>query len=189
MKLYSIGLLFAFLLTGTLSAQNINIGIKGGLNSYNITPGDFNPKTGIHLGLLGHIHMTDQIGLQPEIYYSAQGAKFGNSSNSLNLDYINIPLLLQYMFDNGFRVQAGPQLGLLMNAKSVTGSTEVDVKNDFKSIDVGIGVGASYIHLPTGFGIDARYNIGMSNISEIASNDYKNRGFQLGVFYLFNHTN
>lgn len=189
MKLYSIGLLVAFMMMGTLNAQNINVGVKGGLNSYTIANGNFDQKTGLHLGLLGHIHVTSNFGLQPEIYYSAQGAKIGNSSTDLNLDYINIPVLFQYMFDNGFRLQAGPQLGLLIGANTVAGNTTVDVKNDFKSIDLGVAIGASYIHTPSGFGVDARYNIGTSNISEFASNDYKNQGLQLGVFYLFKHRN
>ena len=189
MKFHLIGLLCAIMMTSTLQAQHVNIGVKGGLNIYNITGSNFDQKVGAHVGLLGHIHLTDNFGLQPEIYYSMQGAKFANSDNSFNLGYINVPVLLQYMFDNGFRIQAGPQLGLLASAKSVLGDTKVDVKDDFKNIDLGLGIGASYVHPPSGFGVDARYNLGLSNISENASNDYKNRGFQLGVFYLFKHKN
>jgi hypothetical protein len=59
----------------------------------------------------------------------------GNEVN-LNLNYINIPLIFQYMYDNGFRLQAGPQLGVLVSAKSKTNNSESDVKDDFESIDL-----------------------------------------------------
>jgi hypothetical protein len=40
---------------------------------------------------------------------------------------------------------------------------------------------------PSGFGVDARYHLGLSNIREDDNNKAMNRGFQLGVFYLFKH--
>lgn len=190
MRNYFNALVMTVMVTGSLSAQHMNIGVKGGLNVYNVTNNsEFNQKAGLHLGLLGHAHLSDHFSLQPELFYSSQGAKFGNSSNRLNLDYLNVPVLLQYMFDNGFRLQAGPQVGFLVNAKRVVGENRVDVKDDYKNLDLALSVGASYVHPPTGFGIDVRYNHGLSNISENAANDFKNRGFQLGVFYLFNHRN
>lgn len=190
MKFYLIGFMMAFILTSSASAQHINIGVKGGLNVYNITDGSqYNPKAGLNLGLLGHIHLTDQFALQPEIYYSGQGAKIDNLNTNLNLDYINVPVLLQYMFDNGFRIQAGPQLGFLVAAKTKSGDTSINVNDQFESIDVGLGIGASYINPATGFGVDARYNHGLTNIRASSNSESRNRGFQLGVFYLFKHKN
>ena len=187
MRLQILTFLCAMVITGTISAQQVHLGVKGGLNLYDLSNSNFDPMLGVHLGLLGHIHLSQKFALQPELVYSTQGAKFANSDNSLNLAYVNVPILLQYMFDNGFRIQAGPQLGVLTSAKSVLGDNKVDVKNEFKNIDLGLGFGASYVHPPSGYGVDARYNLGMTNISENASNDFKNRGFQLGVFYLLGH--
>jgi len=172
---------------GTVSAQNINIGTKIGLNSYTINTGNnsgYDSRIGIHAGLLGHIHLNSQFALQPEIVYSMQGAKNGNTE--IKLDYLNIPVNVQYMFDNGFRLQAGPQLGLLLNAEAVNGSS-VDVKDDYKSIEAGLSFGLGYVHPPTDFGIDLRYNLGLSDISENSSVESTFRGFQIGIFYLFNH--
>lgn len=192
MKIYFIAAMAAILITGSVTAQNINIGIKGGLNLYNINSdnnGSYDTKIGFHLGLLGHIHLADQLGLQPELVFSTQGAKFksGNIDAELNLNYINVPLLFQYMFDNGFRLQAGPQLGFLVGAKVKVGNTDTDVKDDFNSVDVGLGLGMSYVHPASGFGFDARYNLGLSNISDSGTGTSTNRGFQIGVFYLFKH--
>ena len=185
MKLSLITVFALIIIISTASAQSVNIGIKGGLNMYTINgtnDASYDTKTSFHIGLLGHIHMADHFALQPEIMYSSQGAKYG-SNLSLDLNYVNIPLLFQYMFDNGFRLQAGPQLSLLAGAKT----DGQDVKNNFKGTDIGLTIGASYVHSPSGFGVDARYNHGLTNISDSNSIDSYNRGFQLGVFYLFKH--
>lgn len=190
MKFYLITIItMLFMAVGTVHAQNINIGTKIGLNSYTINNdnnSDFDSRIGIHAGLLGHIHLNSDFALQPELVYSMQGAKSGN--NELKLDYINIPVLVQYMFDNGFRLQAGPQLGLLINAKSENNNSSNDLKDDFKSVDAGLSFGVGYVHPPTSFGIDARYNLGINDISESSNVESTNRGFQIGIFYLFNHS-
>ncbi len=184
MKIIITTLISLFLMAGVTYAQHVNIGIKGGLNAYTITDGsvfDDDLKVGFNLGLIGHVHLGDPIALQPELVYSRQGNK------DINLDYINIPLIFQYMYDNGFRLQAGPQLGLLLGAKSEIGNEKIDVKDQFESIDLALGVGLSYVNPATDFGFDLRYNHGLTNISKLDGSSYYNRGFQVGVFYLFNH--
>jgi len=189
MKFYLITIIATlFLAVGTVGAQDINIGTKIGLNSYTINTDNnsgFDSRIGIHAGLLGHIHISEDFALQPEIVYSMQGAKSGN--NELKLDYINIPVNVQYMFDNGFRLQAGPQLGLLINAKADNNNSSSNIKDDFKNIDAGLTFGVGYVHPPTDFGIDLRYNLGLNDISESSNVESTNRGFQIGIFYLFNH--
>jgi Outer membrane protein beta-barrel domain len=192
MKPYYIFTMAAIMLALTATAQHVNIGIKAGLNIFTINNNnnaEYDSKAGLNLGLIGHIHLAKQLAFQPEIVYSGQGAKFTTAGveTKINLDYINIPLLLQYMFDNGFRIQAGPQIGFLVNAKSKTNGNSTDIKNNLKKVDFGLGAGVGYVHPPTGFGVDARYNLGLSNINDNSSVKSYNRGFQIGVFYLFKH--
>ena len=176
------GLITAIVITGVASAQHgnapaghVTLGIKGGLNMYNINNDNntsYDQRTGYNIGLLGHIHRNSEWAFQPELVYSAQGAE------NHKLGYINIPVLIQYMFDNGFRIQAGPQAGFLV-------SSDNDI--DYNPIDLALSVGVSYVLPSTGFGFDLRYNHGFSDINK--SNDVKsyNRGIQLGLFYLFGH--
>jgi hypothetical protein len=192
MKHYLTALIAAILIVGSASAQNVNVGIKGGVNLYNIhndNGAKFDTKAGFNLGFLGHIHVADQFALQPEIVYSTQGAKYtvANVDTKINLSYVNVPVLFQYMFDNGFRLQAGPQFGFMVNAESQTKNNDNDIKDSFKSADLGVALGMSYVHPNTGFGIDGRYNMGLSNINESNAVKSTNRGFQFGVFYLFKH--
>lgn len=191
MKFYLITLTATLLLATATTAQNINLGLKGGLNVYNINNdnnSEYDSKVGFHAGLIGHIHLTRQFAVQPELVYSLQGAKYTNGGveSKLNLGYINIPVLLQYMFDNGFRLQAGPQVGFMLNAKTEIDDVKTDVKDAFKTVDLGLGFGAGYV-TTSGFGIDARYNLGLSDITESDAVKSTNRGFQLGVFYLLKH--
>jgi len=187
------GLMTAILITGVASAQHgnapaghVSLGIKGGVNVYNVHNNNdtkYDSKAGFHFGLLGHIHFDSNFAIQPEIVYSAQGAK--NGDTKYNLDYLNVPVLFQYMFDNGFRIQAGPQLGFLISAKSKNNNDNTDIKDYYKPIDFGASIGASYVFPPTGFGIDVRYNLGLSNINKNSDVNSTNRGLQLGIFYIF----
>jgi hypothetical protein len=192
MKFFVATSMAVFFIAAAATAQHANIGVKAGLNIYTIHTNNntaYDSKTGLNLGLMAHIHLSRQIAFQPELVYSGQGAKYtiAGITTALKLDYINVPLLLQYMFDNGFRLEAGPQVGFLASAKSETNNIKTDIKNNLKSVEFGLGFGLGYIHPPSGFGVDARYNLGLSNINENTSLKSTNNGFQLGVFYLFKH--
>ena len=192
-------LLTAMLLTSAAVAQHgntptghVSIGIKGGINMYNIHNDNdikYDYKVGYNFGLLGHIHLNTNFAIQPELVYSLQGAKYSanNTTTNFNLSYINMPVLIQYMFDNGLRLQAGPQIGLLIAAKSKTGGTTIDNKENLKPLDFALSIGAGYIFPPVGLGIDLRYNLGLSNINKTGNVTSTNRGMQLGLFYIFSH--
>jgi hypothetical protein len=192
MKFYFTLVVATILTLNTVNAQHANIGFKAGLNSYNISTNSgssYDSKLGLNIGMFGHIHLSKQVAFQPEIVYSSQGAKYtylGTETN-INLDYINVPLLLQYMFENGFRLEVGPQIGFLASAKSKTNNSTSDIKNDIKGIDLGLAIGLGYVDPKSGFGVDARYNLGLSNINNNSNTTAKNVGYQFGIFYLLGH--
>lgn len=182
----------AIIILSTAKAQQTHFGLKAGVNlsSVEIDNGDdYNSKAGIHVGGLAHIHISQHFALQPELIYSMQGGKDEDDDDvKLKLNYINIPLLAQYMTLDGFRLQTGPQIGFLTSAKSKVGDVERSVKDDLSSVDFSWTFGAGYL-FPSGFGVDARYNHGISNISDDESFEAKNRVFQFGLFYQFMHQN
>lgn len=184
---------FALFTTATLFAQDAKFGLKGGLNVATLTNSqgsERGSKLGFHAGLLAHIHLSPSWALQPELVYSSQGAKYsvGDGEHQLALNYINIPLQLQYMFDNGFRVQTGPQVGFLASVKDKVNDAETGIftSDDFKSVDFSWSVGLGYLTY-SGFGVDGRYNFGVSNINDAGTATVRNNVFQVGVFYLLNH--
>jgi Outer membrane protein beta-barrel domain len=190
MKTIICAILFTIGITGIATAQHASFGVKGGLNIYNMHNSNgtyYNPLAGVHVGGLSHIHITDHWAVQPELVFSTQGAKFRNAGTETryNLSYVNVPVLAQYMFNNGFRVQAGPQIGFLVHASSRNNELKQHMMDDYNKVDLAFTGGASYQIPNSGFGLDARFNIGVTDISKNSAVNTTNRGFQAGVFYLF----
>jgi hypothetical protein len=183
-------ILFAltFVVSSFTYSQHASFGLKGGANFSNIWVPDnksSNYKAGLHAGGFAHIHLSRKWALQPELLYSTQGGKqtISNIESKTNLNYINIPVLVQIMFNNGFRLQAGPQLGFLVNAKSKYGNTKSDIKNTYKSTDISFPLGLSYL-TKSGLGFDGRWVPGFSDIQKTGASA-ANNVIQLGLFYMF----
>ena len=171
-----------------IRAQNAQFGLKGGINvaSLNVqNEVDFNSRTSFNIGGLAHIHVSPHVAVQPELYFSGQGGQ--DNGEVVRLNYINIPVLLQYMAGNGFRLQTGPQLGILVSAKDELDHVTVDIKDNLNTAEFGWSFGAGYLFPNTSVGIDARYNLGISNIRDDGGNNTTNRVFQIGLFYQFKH--
>lgn len=181
------GLLFLTVgLVAVGTAQQTHFGLKAGLNVANVENPDgpdYDSKSGLHFGGLAHIHLSHHFAVQPEVVFSMQGGEVDANDAKLNLNYINVPVLAQYMFNEGFRIETGPQVGFLVSASSKVGDVKVDREDDFKTVDFSWAFGAGYL-FPQGIGIDARYNLGISNIYD-GPGKLMNRVFQVGVFYQF----
>ncbi len=172
-----------------VSAQETFFGIKLGYNAANFMDDDNNDyrlHSSFNIGGLAHIHLSKWIALQPELMYSGQGTKFSVGNNDLryHLDYVNVPVLVQFMTNNGFRFETGPQLGLLLAAHAKTGKVSSDIKSSFKSTDFSWAFGVGYI-TASRFGFDVRYNLGVSDITTANSSSVRNSVIQAGVFYQF----
>jgi len=184
----SVILLLSLTIAVKAQSADTHFGLKAGLNisSLDVKDGvDFDSKAGFHIGGLAHIHLSPHFGVQPEFVYSEQGGKDG--SDKWNINYLNIPVLLQYMTGSGFRLQTGPQLGFAVSSKIKSGDIEQNIKDDVNRVDVSWALGASYL-FPEAIGIDARYNIGLTNVNDAETPKVRNRVFQLGLFYQFMNT-
>jgi len=164
-------------------------GVKGGLNISNLRYENVtNPdaKVSGYLGVLAHIHLTRQFAIQPELLFSGQGAKetVAGTDYTLALNYFNLPVLGQIMVGNGWRIETGPQAGVLASAKVKSGGNSSDIKDIYKTFDFSWVFGVGYL-TRSGFGVDARYNLGISNINDQSSAGINNRVFAAGIFYQF----
>ncbi len=193
MKKISFFIAAFFIGTALLAQPKPVFGLKAGLNlsKWKVDNQDndaLGTLTGFHIGGLAHFHLSDKIAFQPEIQYSTQGAEDNLSGNDVEFRtrHINIPLMFQYMFNNGFRIEAGPQIGFLVSADDkLPNGSEIDSKSEYKKTDFALGVGLNYLTY-SGFGFGGRYNFGLSNINDDTRlNDTYNRVLQLSVFYMF----
>ena len=168
---------------------HVEFGVKAGVNIATLSSSDntdFKSKAGLNVGGLAHIHISRFFAIQPEVVYSQQGAKVTvvNTEFKYKVNYINIPVLFQYMAGNGFRLQTGPQLGLLTSAEVEAGNTTTKNKNDYNSADFSWAFGLGYLSKAK-LGFDARYNVGISDIVKSSSVKVRNNVVQLGLFYQF----
>ncbi len=100
--------------------------------------------------------------------------------------------MAKYYIIEGFSLEAGPQVGLLLSAKEEydwDGDTgEVDIKEHLKGIDFGVNFGLGY-KLDNGVNFGARYNLGLSDANDnaefLGDSTYKNNVFQFSVGYFF----
>ena len=183
----------ALLFSVTANAQDLNFGVKAGLNLSSITgdeTDDLSSLTSFHAGVMADISISETFSVQPEIIYSAQGTKYDDSDGfdgKFKFDYLNIPIMAKVEVTEGLSVEAGPQIGFLLSAKdeyeSASESGEDDVEEFFKSTDIAVGLGVSYA-METGLYVGARYNLGVTDIWDIDSGITNQNGvFQLSVGY------
>lgn len=169
----------------TLTQAQTRFGFKGGVNLANVT-GDMEGtkmKISFHAGAIAKISVSDIFSIQPELVYSNQGAKIEELDATLNLGYLNLPILAQANI-SGFVLETGPQFGYLMSAKVKADGQSGDIKDDLNAIDLGWAVGVGYQMSGSGLGISARYNIGLSSINKTdTEGKAKNSVIQLGFHY------
>ena len=171
------------------SQAQVSYGAKAGANLYNFSGDDadgFDSKIGFNVGGFVNIPVSETFSVQPELIFSGEGAKVSEDDVTVNfnMNYLNIPIMLQYNNPSGFYAEAGPQIGLLMSAKMKAEGESEDIKDSFKGTNISIGVGLGY-RLPNGLGFGSRYNLGLGNIVDSEGGDLKLGGFQLGVSFKF----
>ena len=168
----------------------LSLGLKGGVNISNFTGGDFSTVEksaliGFHAGGLMHFRFGNLI-LQPELLFSTQGATLEKAGveSDYKVSYVTIPVMLQYEMASGFYLEGGPQVGFKVSEDI----PDMTIEDFAKGNDLSVGLGLGY-HAKGGFGIGARYNVGISKVGDFSSSnidpDFQNAVIQVGIFYTF----
>ncbi len=172
----SIALLFISTIASLTYAQGVGVGLKAGVNFANQSISDIstNSRTGFLGGAYVIIGFSEKWGIQPEVLFSSIGSETPNNVNDFT--YLSVPVMLRFKPVSFLSFEAGPQFSALLDAVDEDGDS---FKEDFKSSDFGLGVGAT-VHLPLGLNAGARYVWGFSNVADL-ENDFevKNTTFQL----------
>ena len=156
-------------------AQDIRLGLRGGVNSANIggedatSANDF--KIGPVVGALASMPIADGVYLEPELNFSIQGTRIygGGTTIKSRLNYINLPIMGRVELTGPLSMTFGPQVGYLLSASGITknddGKGKVDAIDGYNRLDVSIGLGATYL-LEENLHLGVRYNYGLTRVNE-----------------------
>jgi hypothetical protein len=188
-----LSLLVLALMAATLTqAQGLHFGIKGGVNMTKIDgkamTDEFN--YGYQLGGFAEVGLGKKWFIQPEVMWTEFRTRTadnfetiidfpaeGSNRKEVKLNYLAIPITLNYRLLDWFSLHAGPQFGVLLNQDK---NLLENGRDAFNAGVVSFVTGAQLNF--GGFHITGRY---FTNINDINSGDvneaWKNKGFQLGV--------
>ncbi|MBQ3700654.1 MAG: PorT family protein [Prevotella sp.] len=165
-------------------------------------------RVGLTAGVEAEYGVAENFGVTAGLFYSMQGVKSKEGvipfnilgingevkgTQTMKLDYINIPILAQYYIVKGLAVKAGIQPGFCVSKKlktegtvSTAGGSE-KISSDDKITD---GVNGFQFAIPVGlsyeyesFVLDARYNIGVTKA--LKDSDPRHSVFQITLGYKF----
>ena len=188
MKTKLLALVLSLITFSAAQSQGFHLGIKGGANINKLTGKSFNDEFsfGYHLGGFAEIGLSKKVSIQPEVVFNqfiqdtastfSQVYKLDNLSK-VKLNYLSIPLLLNYRPSSFLSLQVGPQFGILMdqNAKLVQNGKDAFKKGDFSMLG-GVQLKFSSIR------IYGRYAVGLTNLNDIDNSDkWKSQSFQVGI--------
>lgn len=192
-------------LTGTSYGQAV-FGIKAGVNLANAnfdTGSSISIKpdalAGFYAGPTARFDVSSNFSIQPELLLSLQGFKYSMDIEVMEEEfdfdatfknlYLNLPVMARFAATEALYLEAGPQVGLLLDSKVKSGGVSAD-SEESNDLDFGLNIGAGY-RLPMGLSIEARYNFGLVNMFEdeqdadMGEVKVTNRVFSFGLGYRF----
>jgi len=179
-------------LSVTTRAQGVQFGIKAGANITKVKGQSFKDEFnyGYSAGLFGVINFSEKWGIQPELLFNQYGAKVAdqpsdvydpNNFKDVKLNYLSVPVLLNYNVIKPLTLQGGLQAGILMNKNEHLTQT---IENAFKGGDLSLLLGVQ-LNIAT-FKVTGRWYTGLNNINNTSKpEDWKNTGFQVSLGWRF----
>lgn len=136
-------------------------------------------------GVTANFALSDLISIQPELLYNLKGTQINNSSDRLDLHYIDLPILVKVNADGPY-FEAGPQVGYLISAKrGGLNKTRIETK-DLQGLSLGYVAGLGY-KLTSGLSLGVRFNGGITSVGK-DNGEYdqqRNQSFNFVVGYEF----
>jgi hypothetical protein len=161
----------------SLFAQDVRIGIKGGLNLANqkVKSGSFSEKgttiASFHAGFVLDIPLTEKLYVQPQLLLAGKGSKdFGFIFRPYYLE-LPVNIIYKYEINNGLKIYGGLGpgigLGIFGNIKDLDNNFSRRLKfgetsnSDYKTVDFtgGFELGAE-VNNKIGLGIGYRWSFG-----------------------------
>lgn len=172
------------------SAQSFHAGFKLGSNVNKISGVSFKDEFtyNYHAGAFATIGLGKKWAIQPEVLFNQVSAdttnQFGemyklsfDKVSNVKLNYLSIPIMVNYNLSKFFALQAGPQYGILINKNdNLINNGKSAFKNGDFSLLGGVQIKVASLR------IYGRYGIGLNNLNDIDNKDrWKSQTIQLGI--------
>ena len=192
MKIRIAAIAVALVLVQSASAQ-IRIGAKAGANIVKVDGVSFDDqfRYGYHIGGFAEIFLSPnkKLSLQPEVLFNQYSTTLDSNYKSIyqnvissnqsgvKLNYLSIPILLNYKLIGPIHLQAGPAFSILTNQdKNFLQNGAEAFKNGEFSLIGGAQVRLSKIY------VTGRYVVGLNNINDIDDQDkWKSQAIQISL--------
>ncbi len=186
-KIIFVSTLLFFAFTASY-AQSFHLGLKAGATMNKLEGQPFSDAFtyGYQAGAYADIGVGSKWAIHPEVLFSQTNVdtaysfstvyKF-NNINHMKLNYLSIPILLEYKLSRIVALQAGPQFGILISQND---NLLQNGQNAFKQGNFSLAGGLQVKLL--GLNIYGRYVQGLMNVNNTPNQDtWKNEAFQLGI--------
>ncbi len=190
-KIFSLAVVAVVALSA--SAQNIQFGVKGGLNASSLSNiEDAVGKLGFNAGVTADYQLAGSLYVLSGLEYTTKGAEISIPGSiqdyTSTLSYLQLPIHAGYKMsiaDNTRLVlHAGPYLAYALSAKTKAGSEKTNVINDTNRFDAGLGGGAKVElgKISVGLGVD----YGLTTVNkDTEGGKSRNMNASLSVGYKF----
>ncbi|MBX2899028.1 MAG: PorT family protein [Cyclobacteriaceae bacterium] len=184
------------------SIGQFSIGAKIGSNinyiGSSVSGGNvYRTNIGFHAGIFVQLPIKDKFSLIPEVQYIQKGADvafsngFSSSTERINLNYIELPILLSYSPIKQINIDLGPNFALMTSSKATGVFSNANLDNVYSKFDFNISGGMRW-NVASKVSVIGRYNYGLSKIEEnnnvvvngkTTKATYSNRTIQFGLSY------
>jgi hypothetical protein len=193
----------SIVLSGSLMADGLGYGVKGGLNMAKKVGEDaeydgISPKfkCGLTIGGFVLYPINNKITLRPEVLITQKGARYkGDTSDGydykekVKMTWLDIPVLAVYQVADGITAFAGPYIDLFLGGEyewewegdgmSFDGDEKIEGE-DVNSLGFGLIFGGAY-GVRDNIDVEARIALGLTSIDE--DHTIRNFGFQVIANY------
>lgn len=197
--------LFVFVLAfclAEISLAQVQGGFKAGINiaQLHLKYRSHSPRyetsdvaPGFLFGGFVTVKASDAISIQPELIFSRVGGKLEipyqdapPGIETYKVNYVSVPVMVQFKIGKFFIIQAGPQFGILTEANVEIvapggGEREENINRLFKPFDFGFNAGAGFTLKK--FSLDVRYSIGIAKAMNSYYFDATNNAAQISLSY------
>ncbi len=185
-------LLAAFAFFSHAAMAQFNLGIKAGANITKVDGKSFSEefRYGYHLGGFVEIGLGEKFAIQPEVLFNQYNTRADTTFKSVyqnavdfenyqdvKLNYLSIPIMLNYKLGSLVTLQAGPQFGILIaqDKNLIQNGREAFSSGEFSL------AGGAQLNLGS-LKLGGRYFVGLNNVSDISDQEkWTNQGFQVSV--------